>query len=150
MNYTLQIMVFKDMKRYGIFMYEGRPYIKLGNNTAICLENDNLLLTTKEGVEYEAVIFGKKVGAIKPGDLNQIPDQVIEVFNEMITEYIDGHGVAEFKEADIIEAIKERMGVSGEEIKKNRWLFVGRRFGEMGWFVQYYHGSHYTFNGGYR
>ncbi len=81
------------------------------------------------------------MGPIKPGDVisakaKQIPDQVFEVFNELITEKWDGR-CALVKQTDVVERIVEKYGATREEIFAKGWIDVEDAYRSVGWSVEY-------------
>lgn len=65
-----------------------------------------------------------------------VPDEVINVFNELIQEKFDGKRavVAQDKAVDLIV---ERMAIGREMIFRNKWLDVEPLYREAGWLVEF-------------
>ncbi len=78
---------------------------------------------------------------IRPDEINgtklhSIPSQVIEAFNELITQkYNEGRAVV--KQDDVIRLIQIKMGRSRENIFSEGLLNVEGIFREAGWKVEY-------------
>jgi len=81
---------------------------------------------------------------IKPGEVSRapIPDNVIEVFNELIQKHWDGEK-AQFSLNEAVEAVVKRFrgdgnqGVSVKVLLKNGWLDVEPVYRKVGWIVEY-------------
>ncbi len=66
----------------------------------------------------------------------EIPDAVIEVFNELIAKYFRD-GKAEVLQKYALSAIAIKMHTSKDKCLSNRWLEVEEIFAEAGWNVKY-------------
>lgn len=65
------------------------------------------------------------------------PDEVIQVFNELILKYWDGKQ-AVIKEADAARLISSRMNNIGTKvIYNNHWLNIEPVYAQAGWKVEY-------------
>lgn len=80
---------------------------------------------------------------IKPEEVkcNQIPDQVIDVFNKLIVKNIRGSS-AVVKQEEAVTAIiaqfeLEGKAVSRSEVYENGWLNVEQMYKEVGWAVSF-------------
>ena len=65
-----------------------------------------------------------------------IPNEVIEVFNNLIEEKFNGED-AKVLQDDVILGILEKLNVDREEIFAKHWLDVETIFEEAGWQVKY-------------
>lgn len=75
---------------------------------------------------------------IKPSEIvgKHIPDAVIEVFNELISEnYIGGH--ATVMQDDVVSRVAEKMNVTRSHIFQKGWLNIEKLFTKAGWKVTY-------------
>lgn len=95
-----------------------------------------------------------KVKPIKPEDIKpkkpEIPDFVIEAFNELIQEkWNEKKGSAKIKQEEAIEKITEKCSKDGEcgierhEIFDNHYLDVEDLYRENGWDVKYFKQPYY-------
>jgi hypothetical protein len=80
------------------------------------------------------------VKPIKPADveskvISSFPDEVIEGFNELITENYHS-GVSSFKEKEVVARIVKK-GISSKTLYKNNWLDVEDLYRKSGWIVEY-------------
>ncbi len=66
---------------------------------------------------------------------NNIPDAVIEAFNELILKNLHNH-TAIVKQKDVVALIVKK-GIRREDIFENHWLDVEGLFAEYGWKVKY-------------
>lgn len=79
---------------------------------------------------------------IKPSEaislkLVQIPDEVIEAFNELIAENFSS-GYSSFKQSDVVARIDKKIKESGGKLKFNiSWLDVEEIYEKNGWKVEY-------------
>jgi len=72
----------------------------------------------------------------KTAKVNGIPHEVIESFNELITENLRGSS-AKFTQKDVVARIKKKMRVASEKIFDRGWLDVEPMFEREGWRVEY-------------
>lgn len=80
---------------------------------------------------------------IKPEEVkgNQIPDQVIDVFNKLIVKNIRGSS-AVVKQEEAVTAIIAQFELEGKvvsrsEVYENGWLNVEQMYKEVGWLVRF-------------
>ena len=74
---------------------------------------------------------------IRPDDVVKVvPEEVIQVFNELISEAWDGHR-AVIKQEDALARIVGRLDVSRAHVFEKRWLDVESLFRTEGWKVTY-------------
>ena len=74
---------------------------------------------------------------IRPEDIvKTVPDEVIQVFNEMISEAWDGNS-ATLKQNDVAPRIADRMECSRAHVFKKGWLDIESLFRDAGWEVEY-------------
>lgn len=64
------------------------------------------------------------------------PDEVIQVFNELIKKYWDGTQ-AKIKQDEIIELIADRMSIKVNAVFENKYLDVEYLYRIEGWMVEY-------------
>ena len=77
------------------------------------------------------------VKPLKPDEVQHlIPQEVIEVFNEMIAEKWDGHSALLFQD-EVTPVVANKLGVSESFVYKKRWLDVEELFRAEGWVVVY-------------
>lgn len=79
---------------------------------------------------------------IKPDEVDDrkdkaIPDEVVEVFNDLIVKNWSTSQMAVIKQEDALLAICEVMGCERHEVFDNRWLEVEHLFRAAGWVVEY-------------
>ena len=78
------------------------------------------------------------VQPISPENVKEalLPDEVIEVFNELIQEHWNGHNarILQSKAADIIS---KRMKLSQYDIYERRYLDIEQVYRDAGWKVKY-------------
>lgn len=68
--------------------------------------------------------------------LEAIPPQVIEAFNHLIAlSYFNG--VAEFTQNEVVDLIRERMGIQVDGEFNRKWLNVEAVYEAAGWKVRY-------------
>lgn len=84
--------------------------------------------------------MNRKINPIKPQEVpdqqnSSIPDQVIEVFNDLIVKEFNGR-YAFLRQDAIISALAAK-GIQKNEIFKNKWLDVEDLFRKSGWNVEY-------------
>jgi hypothetical protein len=65
-----------------------------------------------------------------------IPDEVFEVFNDLISQNWDGHR-ATVSQDDAVRQIAKKMGVSRGEAFNKGWLDVEDSYRKKGWKVEY-------------
>lgn len=65
-----------------------------------------------------------------------IPDEVFEVFNELIVENLKPNGKATFNQSDVTERLSTR-GIEPKEAFDRGWLDVEGAYEDIGWYVQY-------------
>lgn len=65
-----------------------------------------------------------------------IPDGVIEVFNEMLVEKLS-EGTATLNQGELVSRIMAKMGCERQTIFDNHWLDVEGIFQREGWSVEY-------------
>lgn len=78
---------------------------------------------------------------ITPGEVSKkkaadMPDQVIEAFNELIAKHWDGKA-SSFKQTEIVDLIVSRMEVRRGAVFDNGWLNVEELYEKAGWEVDY-------------
>ncbi len=67
----------------------------------------------------------------------RIPDEVIEIFNEMIVKEWNGRD-ATIRQDDIVAAVVEKLGLESDRpVFDNHWLDVEELFRKEGWKVEY-------------
>lgn len=66
-----------------------------------------------------------------------IPDEVIEIVNDLIRETIHKSGHAVVLQEDIVKRIVERLNVSRNDVFDNNWLDFETVYEEAGWDVGY-------------
>ena len=71
-----------------------------------------------------------------------IPDEVIESFNELISEKLNSSGCATFKQDDIVERIMTKFNLKNKMMTRsklfdNKWLDIENLFTQHGWKVEY-------------
>ncbi len=98
----------------------------------------------------------KQVAPIKPSQIakrqnSSIPGEVIETFNEIITEKYSGLS-ARVTQEEVIERLVKK-GLKREVIYEKRWLDVEDIFRKSGWDVEYdkpgfneSYGAYFVFN----
>lgn len=69
--------------------------------------------------------------------ISNIPDGVIECFNDAIQENIDMYGRARVDQDDVVKKIASKMGVRRQVVFDKGWLDVESIFREAGWKVNY-------------
>lgn len=75
-------------------------------------------------------------GPISPDDLKDakhIPEEVFEVFNDLIRRASNGV----VKQKDVVAAIVQKMGVASERVYREGWLNVEDAYRAKGWDVDY-------------
>ena len=74
---------------------------------------------------------------IRPDEVQKtIPDEIIEIFNALISENWDGCS-AVIKQDTIVESIMERMEIKRETIFEKRYLDIEDIYKKVGWKVFY-------------
>lgn len=86
--------------------------------------------------------------ALSPGEIRKlqketIPEEVFEVFNELIAKDIGDRKRATVRQNDVINLIEERLGVDRSTIISENWLNVENAYRDAGWLV-FYDCPHYT------
>lgn len=80
------------------------------------------------------------VKVITPQELDEkgpnIPDEVIEVFNELISKNYR-NGSATIKNKEIVPLIASRLNISTNLVYENHYLDVESIFRKVGWIVKY-------------
>jgi len=81
------------------------------------------------------------VQPITPDQVNErrvvaLPDEILEVFNELIVEKWDGCR-ATIKQDDLVERIVSRLDVERHQVFKKGWLNVEGIYRDAGWRVLY-------------
>jgi hypothetical protein len=70
--------------------------------------------------------------------LNDIPEGVIEVFNDLIKEGLNSKGNrVVINQNDAVQLICENLNVSREEVFKKKWLDIEPLYRNAGWNVEY-------------
>ena len=77
---------------------------------------------------------------------SDIPPTVIEVFNELIVEYLDGFGRARIEQMVAANRVAARLGMTRREVYDRHWLDVEPVFEEAGWKVRYYKQPYFEVN----
>lgn len=81
------------------------------------------------------------VEPIKPGEIQEvknssIPDKVLEVFNQLITDNWNGRS-STFKQEEVVEILVDQHEFDKSEIFDKHWLDVEPLFRSQGWIVEY-------------
>ncbi|MCK5021172.1 MAG: hypothetical protein KAS32_29450 [Candidatus Peribacteraceae bacterium] len=86
----------------------------------------------------------KPISPSEAGKKINIPDQVIEVFNDLIQKNFDSTGKAKVMQDDVVELITGKTALQGmpkEDFKKKildeHWLDVEDIYRAAGWVVEY-------------
>lgn len=82
-----------------------------------------------------------KVQPITPAEVSKvitatIPDEVVTVFNKLITRNWNGHSSC-VTQNEAVELVAQQMGVSRQKALDNHWLDVESLFEAAGWKVVY-------------
>ena len=68
--------------------------------------------------------------------LKKIPPEVVEAFNELIVENLEG-GSATVMQSDAVKRIQSKLTIQREAIFKKGWLDVEPLFEQHGWSVEF-------------
>ena len=95
------------------------------------------IIQLSKGIGFVSVKPITPNGARKKAE-ETIPDQVIEAFNELISENIGNSSYVTILQKDAIKRIKEKMPeISTDTIFAKRWLDIEQIFRKQGWKVEY-------------
>jgi len=67
---------------------------------------------------------------------SSIPAIVFDVFNELIAEHFDEHGIT-FEEQEAVKRICSRSDIKEDDLYARRWLDVEPIYRKAGWIVTY-------------
>lgn len=68
----------------------------------------------------------------------QVPEEVVESFNELISERLTLNGSVSLKQSDVIERILSKSEhITRDLIFKNNWLDIEQIYRDNGWVVTY-------------
>jgi len=68
----------------------------------------------------------------------KVPEEVIQSFNELISERLDIYNSVTISQPDVVARILSKMdGVTSDTIFKNKWLDIEKIYSQNGWKVTY-------------
>lgn len=73
---------------------------------------------------------------VKQAQEAKIPDEVIEVFNDLIIENWDGN-FARFRQEEVTGRIGEQLNITNQEVYKRKLLNIENVYKRAGWTVRY-------------
>jgi hypothetical protein len=88
------------------------------------------------------VLLCMAIEPIKPSEVSDaknqtIPDEIIQIFNDLIVEKWDGKAAC-IKQPEIVASIEEKTTFSWNEIFDRHFLDVEDLFRKAGWLVEYH------------
>lgn len=79
---------------------------------------------------------------VKPIQTSNIPDAVVQVFNELLVKHWDGT-TAQIMQDDVLEKLLVEHNIERHDAFAKRWLDIEPIFAEQGWLVKYVKGPYY-------